>query len=158
MKRMVFAVIWSALILAFAVGMVLRPLPDPVVITETITLPALPPEIITETIVEKEIVERVIKINRELKDFATYLEFKEVMQKYHEGILLVGGTCIEQSRLIVEVGREDGWDLSTEMVRGDRHMVVKGFLLDAGNGRLGIGLYDQETGLTWLKYQTAFIK
>ena len=158
MKRMVFAVIWSALILAFAVGMVLRPLPDPVVITETITLPALPPEIITETIVEKEIVERIVKVNRELRDFATYVEFKKVMQKYHEGILLIGGTCIEQSRLIVEVGREYGWDLSTEMVRGDKHMVVKGFLLDAGNGRSGIGLFDQETGKTWLKYQIAFIK
>ncbi|KKL49941.1 hypothetical protein LCGC14_2310530, partial [marine sediment metagenome] len=84
--------------------------------------------------------------------------FKKVMQKYHEGILLIGGTCIEQSRLIVEVGREYGWDLSTEMVRGDKHMVVKGFLLDAGNGRSGIGLFDQETGKTWLKYQIAFIK
>ena len=95
----------------------------------------------------------MVKVNRELRDFATYVEFKEVMQKYHKGILLVGGTCIEHSRFIVEVGREDGYYLDTEMVRGDRHMVVKGFLLDAGNGKSGIGLYDQETGLTWLKYQ-----
>ena len=127
----------------------------PVFITETITLPPIVIKEIVEVPVE---VKRIVKVNRELKDFATYDEFKEVMQRYHEGITLVGGTCIEQSRLIVEVGREDGYYLDTEIVLDDRHMVVKGFLLDAGNGKSGIGLYDQETGLTWLKYQTAFIK
>ena len=133
---------------------------EPIIVVKTIIPPAPPPIIeVEEKIVERIVeVERIVKVNRELRDFTTYVEFREVMQKYHEGILLVGGTCIEQSRLIVEVGRGDGFYLDTEMVLGDRHMVVKGFLLDAGNGRSGIGLFDQETGLTWLKYQTAFIK
>lgn len=129
-----------------------QPEPEKVFIEVVIKTPPPEPEVIVEE--RKVVVERVVKVNRELKDFATYVEFKEVMQKYHRGILLMGGTCVEQSRLIVEVGREDGYYLDTEMVRNDRHMVVKGFLLDAGNGKSGIGLFDQETGLTWLKYQT----
>ena len=114
--------------------------------------PAPEPEVIVKWKIS-EPVERIVKIPPADRDFATYVEFREVMAKYHEGVLLVGGTCIEQSRLIVKVGREDGWDISTEMVNNDTHMVVKGFLLDAGNGRSGIGLFDQETGKVWLKHQ-----
>ena len=155
MKRIVFLLTLLMLLVFVAGSFYARQYYPRMIVKEMIvTLPAPPPETRVEIRVEKEIVERIVRVNRELRDFATYVEFKEVMRKYHEGILLVGGTCIEQSRLIVEVGREDGYYLDTEMVRGDKHMVVKGFLLDAGNGRSGIGLFDQETGLTWLKYQT----
>lgn len=117
---------------------------EPEVIVEYVEVPH---EVIKEVVREVEIV-RVIEVDRELRDFASAEEFKEVISRYIDGLTVFNGDCVEGARFLVEVLRGGGYYIDTEVTDSGRHMIIKGFIVNGA-----ICYYDPRSNRFWHIYK-----
>lgn len=118
--------------------------PAPEVIVEYIEVPKV---VIKEVVREVEVIRRV-EVDRELRDFTSIEEFKEVISRYIDGLTVLNGDCVEGARFLVEVLRSGGYYIDTEVVASGKHMIIKGFIVNGA-----ICYYDPRSNRFWHIYK-----